>query len=149
VAACVLGGLSVAWCSPGAAVDAVRIEPHARLGVAVLLPPAGTSTHSARALLPDVVPHRDAAFNAGRAALLVTALRDRLDLLPVATEDRLHQPYRASAAPVTEALVGPSVLVLGDNAEPRLEIGPEHGRLPAGWRWLDVAVERRGVEVVS
>jgi homoserine kinase len=47
----------------------------------------------------------DAAANAGRAALLVEALTRRPELLLPATEDRLHQDYRAPAMPETLALV--------------------------------------------
>jgi homoserine kinase len=53
------------------------------------------------------VPHADAAANAGRAALLVAALTRQPDprLLLAATEDRLHQDYRAPAMPRTANLV--------------------------------------------
>ena len=54
---------------------------------------------TARGLLPAAVPHADAAANAGRAALLVEALTRRPELLLPATEDRLHQEYRAPAMP--------------------------------------------------
>jgi homoserine kinase len=85
------------------------------------------ATSTARGLLPAQVPHADAAFNAGRAALLVAALTERPDLLLAATDDRLHQPQRAAAMPASAALVarlrarglpavisgaGPTVLVL-------------------------------------
>ena len=42
--------------------------------VVVFVPPTSLSTELARSLLPAVVPHADAAADAGRAALLVTAL---------------------------------------------------------------------------
>jgi homoserine kinase len=73
------------------------------------------------------VPHADASFNAGRAALLTHALTSEPALLWAATEDRLHQGYRAEAMPGTASLVaslrsvgvaavvsgaGPSVLAL-------------------------------------
>ena len=45
------------------------------------------------------VPHADAAFAAGRAALLVAALTGTPQALFDATEDRLHQSYRAPAMP--------------------------------------------------
>ena len=92
-----------------------------------LVPPFTASTELARGLLPDTVPHRDAAFTAGRAALLVTALTGSPEHLFAATEDRLHQHYRATAMPQSAALVaqlrsaghaavisgaGPTVLVL-------------------------------------
>ena len=94
----------------------------------VCLPAHELSTATARAILPPTVPHADAAFNAGRAALLVQALGRRPDLLLEATEDRLHQAQRAPVMPATAALMrrvrelgaaavvsgaGPSVLVLG------------------------------------
>ena len=47
----------------------------------------------------------DAAFNAGRAALLVEALTRRPELLLPATEDRLHQEYRAPAMKESVELV--------------------------------------------
>ena len=78
-------------------------------------------------LLPETIPHQDAVLNASRAALLVHAIQSRPDLLLEATEDLLHQNYRAEAMPKSMALVtklraagvpamisgaGPSVLVL-------------------------------------
>ncbi|CAM5418286.1 pyridoxal-phosphate dependent enzyme [Streptomyces canarius] len=86
-------------------------------------------TETARGLLPRSVPHVDAAANAGRAALLVEALTRRPELLLPATEDRLHQEYRAPAMPESAALVerlradgipavisgaGPTVMALAD-----------------------------------
>ena len=44
-------------------------------------------TKVARGLLPDVVPHADAAANSGRAALLVAALAGRPEHLLAATRD--------------------------------------------------------------
>ena len=84
-------------------------------------------TATARAALPPAVPHTDAAFNAGRAALLTHAITADPGLLLAATEDRLHQGYRAEGMPGTASLVaglrsvgvaavvsgaGPSVLAL-------------------------------------
>ncbi len=73
----------------------------------VVIPDFRLSTEEARGLLPKDVPHSDAAANAGRAALLVAALTQRPepDLLLAATEDRLHQRYRAPAMPRTAELV--------------------------------------------
>jgi hypothetical protein len=75
------------------------------------------------------VPREDAVFNVSRSALLIAALTQSPELLMAATEDKLHQSYRAQAMPATDALVralrgrasrpscrapGPSVLVLAD-----------------------------------
>jgi homoserine kinase len=103
VAACLLGGLTVAWLADGAA-RAVRVEPTGVRPV-LFIPPQRSATAAARAALPAQVPHRDAAFNVARAALLPLALTGRPDLLLAATEDRLHQGYRAAGMPASARLV--------------------------------------------
>jgi homoserine kinase len=152
-AAALLGGLTIAWTpdDPPSTPRAVRIEPSPDLRAIVLVPDVELSTETARGLLPATVPHVDAAYTAGRAALLVEAVSRRPDLLLEATEDRLHQTYRAPAMPATAELVallrargwaavvsgaGPTVLVL--SARDR-QPGPESLRGPAGpgWRVLD------------
>jgi len=104
VAACLLGGLTVAWTDIDGG-HAVRVPVDASIAPVAFIPGTSSSTKSARRLLPESVPHADAARNAGRAALLVAALGARPDLLMAATEDRLHQPYRAPAMPRSAALV--------------------------------------------
>lgn len=97
VAAALLGGFTISWPADGA-VRSARFEPAGGLA-AVVVPAIGSlATPRARALLPEMVPHADAAFNVAHAGLLAAALTTgRADLLAVALEDRLHEPYRASA----------------------------------------------------
>ncbi|MDI6097817.1 homoserine kinase [Actinoplanes sp. NEAU-A12] len=104
VAPCLLGGFTIAWTEPGGA-RAVKLAPAAGVRPMVFVPAELGYTASARAALPSEVPHPDAAFNAGRAALLTHALTVDPSLLFPATEDRLHQGYRASGMPGTAALV--------------------------------------------
>lgn len=127
VAAATYGGLVLAYESPsGVRAAPGRLDP--AVGAAVLVPDFAVGTAQARGLLPDAVPHVDAAANAGRAALLVHALAADPDRLWDATRDWLHQQYREPAMPRSYALVtalraegyaavisgaGPSVLVLG------------------------------------
>src|SRR3954451_185625 len=105
VAACLYGGLTVAW-SDGEGGHGLRLPLTGELTPVAFVPGTSSSTKATRRMLPDTVPHADAARNAGRAALLVEALRRRPELLLTATEDRLHQQYRAEAMPRTAALVG-------------------------------------------
>ncbi|HEY7261071.1 MAG TPA: homoserine kinase [Trebonia sp.] len=105
VAPCLYGGLTIAWTTEGGA-RAVRLEPAAVIKPVAIIAPAQVSTKAARGLLPARVPHADAARNAGRAALLVAAFTVRPEELLDATEDRLHQDYRASAMPATSDLIG-------------------------------------------
>ena len=62
-----------------------------RIGVVVFVPPDPLSTELARGLLPAVVPHADAAADAGRTALLVAALGGRPEHL-LARDARLPAP---------------------------------------------------------
>lgn len=94
VAACLLGGFTAAWMDSGVG-RAIRMEPLESVVPVVFVPAKPLLTDAARNLLPRTVPHVDAAANAGRAALLVQALTTRPELLLAATEDRLHQEYRA------------------------------------------------------
>ena len=127
VAACLLGGLTVAWLAGRG-----RAGPSgsAGLGVAPVLfiPDEQSATHAARAALPGTVPHADAAFNLSRAALLVLALTGRPDLLLTATEDRLHQRYRAAGMPASAALVD---RLRARPASPRWSPAP----VRRCWRW--------------
>ena len=99
VAAALLGGLTVACWSEGRVVAASLPVPSAIRWV-VLIPEVRASTAEARAILPQTVSRADAVFNLQRVSLLIAALRGgRADLLAVAMEDRLHQPYRRRLFP--------------------------------------------------
>jgi len=102
-----LGGLTIAWAQPDGGFRAVRIDPHPSLTPVLLVPTLESATAHTRGLLPRDVPHADAVFNAGRAALLLHALtvEPRPELLLAGTDDRMHQPYRRGAYPATAALV--------------------------------------------
>ncbi|SDF39382.1 homoserine kinase [Blastococcus aurantiacus] len=166
VAACLLGGLTLSWMGErGAGADSLPVHEDVR--PVVLVPGATLSTEVARGLLPDVVPHADAAFNAGRSALLVHALTSATLLLE-ATEDRLHQRQRTAAMPASLALVdrlraaghaavisgaGPSVLVLarrtavvGERAGDG-EVQAISSLVPEGWTVLPLDVDPTGARV--
>jgi homoserine kinase len=169
VAACLLGGATLSWTAPdGARAD--RLPVSDQVLPVVLVPGTTLSTHLARTLLPAVVPHADAAFNAARAALLVHALVAEPSQLLEATEDRLHQRQRADAMPGTVALVdrlraaghaavvsgaGPSVLVLiqrhpddvpGDPAA-ALPVREVTSLTPDGWQVYPLEVDLSGARV--
>lgn len=127
-AACLLGGFTLAWTDAGAA-RAVRMEPAESIVPVALVPAEPLLTETARGLLPRHVPHVDAAFNAARSALLVEALTRRPELLLPATEDRLHQEYRAPAmegsAEVLNRLRGDGVPAVVSGAGPTVLALPQ------------------------
>jgi homoserine kinase len=155
VAAALLGGFSIAWTERDGRAHAVRRRVHPGVRAAVFTASTASATAHARSLLPATVPHADAAANVARAGLLVHALSDAPELLFRATEDRLHQPYRAAAQPATAALIaalraegfaavvsgaGPSVLVLGASL-------PDEGWTFDGFTRDDVGIEPDGATV--
>ena len=69
------------------------------------IPSKALATSKARKMLPEAIPFADAVRNTTNAALMSHALTTRPDLLFTATEDFLHQSYRAEAMPESYALV--------------------------------------------
>ncbi|MCW2635236.1 MAG: thrB [Blastococcus sp.] len=168
VAACLVGGATLSWITP-AGVHVGRLDTHGDVLPVVLVPETTLSTHVARGLLPEQVPHGDASFNAGRAALLVHALTSEPFLLLDATDDRLHQRQRTAAMPASLALVdtlraeghaavvsgaGPSLLVLTQR-HPEDPPAPDAAvrvreiaeLTPPGWRVLPLEVDLHGATV--
>ena len=164
VAPALFGGLTITWVTP----DGPRFKKlivHRGVSPLVAVPSERTmSTALARSLQPESVPHEDAIFNVSRSALLIAALVQSPELLLAATEDKLHQSYRASAMPETDALIhllradglaavvsgaGPSILVLGSDPAQRLraaELIQQHAE--SRWECLMLAVDFRGATVV-
>ncbi|MDR5709341.1 MAG: homoserine kinase [Armatimonadota bacterium] len=94
-----VGGMTAAVVEDGAA-HWVRLPVREFPAAVVAIPEFEVPTPLARQQLPARVPREDAVFNVGRTALLVGALvARRWDLLGIATEDRLHQPYRKPLVP--------------------------------------------------
>ncbi len=164
VAPALFGGLTITWVTPEGP-RYKKLIVHRGVSPLVAVPHERTmSTALARSLQPDSVPHEDAIFNVSRSALLIAALVQSPELLHAATEDKLHQSYRASAMPETDALIqllradglaavvsgaGPSILVLGSDPAQRLraaELIAENSE--STWECLMLAVDFRGATVV-
>lgn len=165
VAPALFGGLTIAWMTPEGPKHK-RLTVHRGVSLLVAVPASSTmSTALARSLQPQSVPHEDAIFNLSRSALLVAALIQSPELLFAATEDKLHQNYRAAAMPETNALItalraqglaavvsgaGPSVLVLCSEPAQRLEaadIIERHATTP--WVPHMLAVDFKGATVIT
>jgi homoserine kinase len=159
VAACLLGGLTIAW-TEGATARAVSVPVDDSLAPVAFVPGTSSSTRAARRLLPETVRHGDAARNAGRAALLIEAMRSKPDLLMAATADALHQPYRGEAMPRSADLLrelraaglpavisgaGPTVLALTTTGtrEQAMQVARR------GWNAMPLDVDRGGAHVVA
>ncbi len=167
VAPALAGALAVSWEQEGI-FRSVRAEVHPDIIPVAAVPATELSTESARGLLPAMVPHRDAAANSGRAALLMQALTADPSLLSEGTEDFLHQGYRAPAMAPSAQLItalraagfaavvsgaGPTVMTLAAGAEQAdaaeaFLAAHLSGENSGNWRVLRLGVDRDGARVV-
>jgi homoserine kinase len=185
VAACLAGGLTIAW--EPAAVGAepegagngggagegqgrpgprvAHLTPLPEIATVLCVPEMPVLTAIARQALPAKVPHAAAAANSARTALLVTALTSQPDLLLDATEDFLHQHYRAAAMPATADLIGrlraagipavvsgagPSVLAFTRSGIPAAaDVAAIAGRAGAAWQVSALPVDTAGATVTA
>jgi homoserine kinase len=104
-AACWWGGFVVA-ANEGRRVFGTRVVPPDEWRAIVVLPADPLATSKARAVLPDCYDRDDVVVNIQSAALLGLAFaQGRGDLLRVAMNDRIHQPYRAPICPLLPRLL--------------------------------------------
>ncbi len=162
VAPALFGGLTIAWMSNRSPLHK-KLMVHRGVSPLVFVPEHVMSTALARSLQPESVPHEDAVFNVSRSSLLVAALVQSPELLLAATEDKLHQNYRAGAMPETNRLItelrgagfpavvsgaGPSILVLCSDPAQRLAAAQlVADRAESRWQPLMLAVDFLGATV--
>ncbi|MGH7388648.1 MAG: homoserine kinase [Candidatus Rokuibacteriota bacterium] len=151
VAAALYGGLTVSCAGPDGA-RAVALPPPAGVAWVVLVPEVTSSTAEARAVLPATVSRQDAVFNVQRVALLLAALQTgRLDALPLALEDRLHEPYRLRLFPwmgdvaAAARAAGAVGCVLSGAGPSLLAVVATDGAAAAVARAMEAALGRAGI----
>ncbi|MFW0902814.1 homoserine kinase [Gardnerella sp. Marseille-QA0894] len=161
----------------------VRYKVSQDISVSVFVPNFELSTELARRALPAKVPYGDAIFNVSRAAMLPVAFGElnsescdavksnlsRNELLFEATQDALHQPYRANlmkdswklvealreagfAAAISGAGSCVAVFYAGDaeykkSAAQKIDAIAKPWLSRDGWRVLHVPVNSTGVEI--
>ena len=105
IAACWHGGFTVS-AQEGEAILTATFPGDSAWQMLLAVPSTSLATRTARALLPQNYGKSDAIFNVQRTSLLVAAFAlKRMDLLRIAMQDRMHQPYRAEACPLLELLL--------------------------------------------
>ncbi|MBM7870412.1 homoserine kinase [Clostridium pascui] len=89
-----LGGMTTAiYENDNVYYDKINIKEGIKF--CALIPNFRLSTEKSRAVLPKEVAYKDAIFNVGRVSLMITSLTNgNFDMLKVACQDKLHQPYR-------------------------------------------------------
>ena len=164
VSASLFGGATISWSETvkGKLVaHSINLRVDSRIQVIAYVPSKALATSKARKMLPESIPFADAVRNTSNAAIMSNALTSRPDLLFTATEDFLHQSYRADAMPESFALMqkirgagvaafisgaGPTVLALhmGDESEVQ-ELKLAAG---AGFKALTLEIAPRGATLL-
>ncbi len=133
VAACWLGGFVAAACKD-TTVHVARVIPPEEWRAIVVFPAESLPTSKARAVLPASFPLADVVANIQAVSMLGLAFaQGRKDLLSIAMNDRIHQPYRAPICTLLPQLLplvggngiigaalsgaGPAVLVIVESEE--------------------------------
>ena len=129
--ACWMGGLTVARMSGEAEAQVATIRPKGKWPLLLAIPDQPLSTEEARRVLPAQYSRADAVTNIQNSMLLLAGfLQGRPDFVSAASDDRIHQPYRAALCPLLPCLqelkgqdgvlgavlsgAGPSVLIFID-----------------------------------
>jgi homoserine kinase len=98
VAPAVMGGMQLViteQAEEGQRLFTVPVNVPSDLHAVIFVPDVKISTEDARAVLPETVTIADAVHNMARVGLLVASMAtNHPEFLTVATQDRLHQPYR-------------------------------------------------------
>ena len=108
VSASLFGGATISWFEVEkhkSSAHCIHLNVDPRIQAIAYIPSKALATSKARKMLPETIPFTDAVRNTTNAAVMSHALTTRPDLLFVATEDFLHQSYRAEAMPESYALV--------------------------------------------
>ncbi len=108
VSASLFGGATISWFEVEkhkSSAHCIHLNVDPRIQAMAYIPAKSLATSKARKMLPESIPFADAVRNTTNAALMSHALTTRPDLLLTATEDFLHQSYRAEAMPDSFALV--------------------------------------------
>ena len=151
-------------------VNYIKFVVPARLKFAVFIPDFQLSTEYARNILPKYIEFKDAVFNIGRATLFASAITTgNYELLPAATQDRLHQPYRKKLIPDFDKIVnlsleagakgaflsgaGPSIIALVDENYEIFEQNVQNAlasvELAANWDFMILEADNSGATVFS
>ena len=94
-----LGGLQIVVSSNQEWVTS-QVPIPKKISLIIFIPDKPVLTSDARSSLPEAVTLDDAKFNIGRASLFVNSMaQGDIDHLGIATQDRLHQDYRAALLP--------------------------------------------------
>jgi len=96
----IVGGLVISSQEDDGSVVYRKLDWPDEWAITVCIPDFELATDIARSVLPQQVPMSDAIFNAKRLAMFVQAVHTKdSELMRLALQDKLHQPYRMKLVP--------------------------------------------------
>ena len=163
IAPALFGGLVLSK-KEGRSAVCTRLPCHETIHPFLLIPDFELSTTASRAVLPDQVPHQEAADQIASFGFLLQGLAGgRRDLLAEGNRDFLHQPYRRKLVEGYDAIegilldqacsavvlsgAGPSLLGLfvGSEQEAETVLAAIQGEVPGAWEACRPGIDNRGL----
>ncbi len=166
----IVGGLVISSQEEDCTVVYRKLTWPEEWSITACIPDYELSTDISRSVLPKEVPMKDAVFNAKRMAMFVEAVNTKdADLMRLALQDKLHQPYRMKLVPGLERIMdnlkheenvlgcvlsgaGPSILIISQ----KNDLDKIHSVVKETWADLNVkaviktlTIEENGAQVIS
>ena len=166
----IVGGLVISSQEDDCTIVYRKLNWPEEWSITVCIPDYELSTDISRSVLPKEVPMKDAVFNAKRMAMFVDAINTKdAELMKLALQDRLHQPYRMKLVPGLEKIMenlrheenvlgcvlsgaGPSILIISQ----KNNLDKIHSIVKDTWADLNVKaviktlqIEQNGAQVVN
>ena len=96
----IIGGLCLSSQEEDGSIVYSKLNWNDDWQITVCIPDYELATDISRSVLPEEVPMKDAIFNAKRMGMFVQAVNNKdKNLLKLALNDKLHQPYRMKLVP--------------------------------------------------
>ena len=102
----IVGGLVITSQEDDGSIVYKKLDWPEEWSITVCVPDYELSTDISRSVLPKEVPMADAVFNAKRLGMFVHAVHTKdAELIKLALQDRLHQPYRMKLVPGLDKII--------------------------------------------
>lgn len=166
----IVGGLVLSSQEDDGRIIYTKLDWPDEWDITVCVPDYELSTDISRSVLPTEVPMVDAIFNAKRMGMFVQAINTKdAELMKLALQDRLHQPYRMKLVPGLDKIMenlrheenvlgcvlsgaGPSILIISQ----KNNLDKIKSIVKDTWESLNVKanimtlpVEKHGAQVIS
>lgn len=129
----IVGGFVLASLEEDGSIVYRKLNWPEKWNVMICIPDYELATDISRSVIPKEIPIKDVSFNLRRIAMLIEAINTKdSELMKLALQDRLHQPYRMKLVPGLNDIIdnlkneqnvlgcvlsgaGPSIVIISEN----------------------------------